>query len=160
MFKNKIKLTIFILFLSFFLTGCTLEKTRNEIIDKLKAESVIKDDWDLLYLDIKNASPIPAIIGYDYIYIDSSYEDEDFNEIGEIDKGVKLISIKKTDSNKYEVIISEEVDIIKEKRESLDKENNLQEKIVYHVRKYDNNRKFLLEYEKVFIFKVLHITEK
>ena len=158
MFSNRRKISIILvlLFISCLLTSCTSQRTRDEILEKLRKENIIKENWELLYLDVIDASPIPAIIGYDYIFIDKSNSiDKDEN----FDEQIRLVSIKKKDSNNYDITISENVLIKEENKEFLDEENNLKNKTIYHVYKHNDDKKYLFKFKNFILFKTTQLSE-
>ncbi len=71
-------LIIFVCFLSFMLTGCTTEKDREIVLEQLSKNGYLTKDYVYEQDWCTNASPIPAILSYSYVY---SLPDDSKSEI-------------------------------------------------------------------------------
>lgn len=116
--KKKSALGIICFLMLWTLTGCVMEKTRNQIVDVLKIEQVIKEDWELFETDIDEADLIPVISYYDYIYVDDTFDiaDTKQDKMGNyqegFDEGVYMVRIyMANDNGVYRVEFFDKVDI-------------------------------------------------
>ena len=72
------RLVLALLILTVFLTGCVSTKTRNSILSSLERKNYIEESWTLTDSFVVDASPVPDILYYGYVYEDSSHR---LNEI-------------------------------------------------------------------------------
>lgn len=116
--KKKSILVVVCFLTIWMLTGCVMEETRNQILDVLEREQIIKEDWKLFETDIAEAVAVPVISYYDYIYVDDTFDiactkQDKMGNYGEgFDAGVYMVRIyKANDNDVYEVEFFDKVDI-------------------------------------------------
>ena len=141
--KKKCSIFILAVLLACTLTGCVTEKTREDIIERLEREGIIEEDWEYEYMIINDASPIPDIFSYDYIYTD---DDETY-----------MVQIQgKDNDDQYPVYIAEDVEV--EEYEWTDDEGEKQiERNVVH---YEVFESYKMQYTEILWFDIMRIVEE
>ncbi|MBQ9135736.1 MAG: hypothetical protein IJX66_06545 [Lachnospiraceae bacterium] len=140
--KKKCSIFILTILLACTLTGCVSEKTREDIIACLEKEGVIEDDWEFEYMISNDASPIPDIYSYDYIYTE---DDETY--------AVRIQN--KNSDDEYLVFIAEDVEIEESEWTNADGETKTDRDVVNG----ETIESYTLKYEQFLWFKYMTITD-
>ena len=129
--------------LAFILTGCVMEKTREDIIEKLEKEDIIESDWEYEYMIVNDASPIPDISSYDYIY---TCNNETY-----------MVRIQGKDKeDKYPVYIAGNIEIEEYEWTDSDGKKSVTRDVVH----YEIIASYKLQYKQFLWFKYLIIAEE
>ena len=109
----------------------------------MEKEGIIEEDWEYEYMIINDASPIPDIFSYDYIYTD---DDETY-----------MVQIQgKDNDDQYPVYIAEDVKV--EEYEWTDDEGEKQiERGVVH---YEIFESYKMQYTEILWFDIMRIVEE
>ena len=142
MMRRRISVFLLLVILACSLTGCVTEKTREDIISCLEKEGIIEDDWAFEELIVHDASPIPDISSYNYIYTD--------------DDEVYAVCIQgKNSDEEYPVFIMEDVEIEESEWVRDDGETVIDKNVV----DFEITESYTLKYEQFLWFKYMVITK-
>jgi len=127
----------------FTLSACVDSKTREDIISTMEKAEIIEEDWEYLYYLTQDASPIPDIMYYDYVYQD----------------GEKLYAIRihnKTKDGTYLVELGKNVEISETIYERTQEEDVVDKKVT----NFETVSTYRLQYKTLLMKKVMFIKEE
>ncbi len=138
--KKRISIFLLSVILACTLTGCVTEQTREDILACLEKEGIIEEDWEFQELIMQDASPIPDISSYHYIYTE--------------DDEVYAVCIQRKNSDEeYPVFIMENVEIEESEWVKEDGETVIDKNVV----NFDITESYTLKYEQFLWFEYMVI---